>query len=218
AASAAAAPGDGDLAVVAAHAADAFVAAVQLEVQEHVGRRDFTRAQTAIVDAIAGSAVPHARRPRARGRPWARLPGESGRLVRRALHEDDDGAASSSDATAAETATGPGAITALAAAAAVVAAVPVESLTPDRRQELARRLWWAHMQLGGARRAQGDLEGALAPLAAAVELAGGDAGREGGAREAGGRGIEALVGRLRAGSRRRAREGELDAAIACARH
>lgn len=193
--------GDGDAAAVRERAREAFVAATAERVTEMIGRRQFAAAHRLIQEALGSTLVPESGRETFRDLLWTGLTGEVGRLIGQALH--GAGRAGEADPMAS-----------LEAAGAVVAAVPAAALSAERREDLARRLWWAHVRLGTQLRESGDLEGATRPLFSAVELAGDDPERQGEARQALARVIEGLVERLGEGSLERLREGDLEAALA----
>src|SRR5207247_3630656 len=56
------------------------------------------------------------------------------------------------------------AVTALSRAGSVMAQIAVDAVSPKRRQELERRLWWGYMKLGVARLEAGAREDAVGPL------------------------------------------------------
>ena len=213
-AAAAASPGDGDAAALAERAGNGFTAAVAVTVAERIADRDFGAAQETVERALAGVAVPEERRAELRDLPWTSITGEIGRLVGQALHgagdpPTDDPIAGGSRAS--------GGMAALTAAARVVAAIPPDALTSERHQDLARRLWWAHLQLGGELRVRGELDEAVAPLLRALELATGDPAREAEVREAVALVIEALAVRLGEEIRERLRLADLDGAMTASR-
>jgi len=219
-AAAAADPGDGDAAALAARAGDGFAEAVTAEVAERIARRDFAAGHEAIEDALAGVAVPEPRRGELRDLPWTAITGEVSRLIGQALHgvgETASGSPTASERAATSGSDGADGMAALTAAARVVAEVPPDALTPQRHQDLERRLWWAHLQLGGELRVRGELDGAVTPLIRALELAAGDPPREAEAREAVALVIEALAVRLGQEIRQRLRVADVDAAMAASR-
>jgi hypothetical protein len=62
------------------------------------------------------------------------------------------------------------ALASLERAEALLASVPTETLTPKRREEVNRRLWWGYTKLGARRVASGEYEDAVEPLFHALRL------------------------------------------------
>jgi tetratricopeptide (TPR) repeat protein len=70
------------------------------------------------------------------------------------------------------------ALSALQKAEALLSSIPEEALTPKRREEVSRRLWWGYTKLGVRRVESGEYEDAIEPLLHALKFGEIDAERQ----------------------------------------
>ena len=192
---------DADLSALRAQAVQSFDAASERRVADLMARRDFAGAQRPIEEALASGLLGAERGDAFRDLFWTRLASEVGQLIGEALRAAEEHPPGDPMAKLAE-------------AKAVVDAVPKGALSPERTQDLARRIWWAQTKLGTQRMEAGDYDGALDLLFRCLELAEGDAEREAETRQALSRTVGGIVEQLGEGSLARLRDGDIAAALA----
>jgi tetratricopeptide (TPR) repeat protein len=124
-----------------------------------VQRQDFRAARRHLREALDDPAFPHARADRFRELLSGTFSGEIGQLTAQAI-------ASMQDARESE------ALGALQRAETLLGSIADEALTPKRREEVDRRLWWGYNKLGTRRLAAGEFEEALEPLLHAARFPG----------------------------------------------
>jgi tetratricopeptide (TPR) repeat protein len=124
-----------------------------------VQRQDFHAARRHLREALDDAAFPPARAERFRELLSGTFSGEIGQLTAQAI-------ASMQDARESE------ALGALTRAETLLGSIAGEALTPKRREEVDRRLWWGYNKLGTRRLEAGEFEEALEPLLRAARFAG----------------------------------------------
>jgi len=128
-----------------------------------IQRQEFHGARRVIREALADEDLPADRQEAFSDLLAATFSGEIGQLTAHAIrvmqaeHERE-------------------ALASLARAEALLGSIPTETLTPKRREEVNRRLWWGYTRLGARRVASGEYEDAVEPLFHALKL--GDADPE----------------------------------------
>ena len=114
-------------------------------------RQEFLGARRVIREALADPECPEDRRGTFRELLAATFSGEVGQLTAHAIrvmqeaHERE-------------------ALASLERAEALLASIPEETLTPKRREEVSRRIWWGYTKLGVRRLESGAVEDAVEPL------------------------------------------------------
>jgi hypothetical protein len=122
-------------------------------------RQEFGAARRHLRDALDDPAFPRARAARFRELLSGTFSGEIGQLTAQAI-------ASMQHAREAE------ALGALTRAETLLGSIAGEALTPKRREEVDRRLWWGYNKLGTRRLDAGEFEQALEPLLRAARFPG----------------------------------------------
>src|SRR5437899_2424843 len=128
-----------------------------------IQRQEFPGARRVIREALAEDGFPEERREAFGDLLAATFSGEIGQLTAHAIRVMQDEHERE-------------ALASLERAEALLASVPTETLTPKRREEVNRRLWWGYTKLGARRVASGAYEDAVEPLFHALRL--GDANPE----------------------------------------
>jgi tetratricopeptide (TPR) repeat protein len=129
-----------------------------------IQRQEFPNARRLVREALADEDVPDDRRDGFHDLLATTFSGEIGQLTAHAIrvmqseHERE-------------------ALAALQRAEALLGSIPDETLTPKRRLEVNRRLWWGYTKLGVRRVESGQFEDALEPLFHALKI--GDAQTDG---------------------------------------
>ncbi len=122
-----------------------------------VQRQEFPNARRLVREALADEDLPDERRDVFRELLSTTFSGEIGQLTAHAIrvmqseHERE-------------------ALAALQRAEALLGSIPDETLTPKRRLEVNRRLWWGYTKLGVRRVESGQFEDALEPLFHALKI------------------------------------------------
>jgi len=147
----AAMPTDGRLADLAASAEAMLWSAYERTVMAFVQRQDFRAARRLLREALADPQFPAARIEAFRELFSGTFSGEIGQLTAQAIRSVQD--AREVDALAA-----------LQRAESLMGTLSDEALSPKRREEVDRRLWWGYSKLGERRVACGEYETALEPL------------------------------------------------------
>ena len=147
----AAMPADGRLADLAASAEAMLWSAYERTVMAFVQRQDFRAARRLLREALADPQFPAARIEAFRELFSGTFSGEIGQLTAQAIRSVQD--AREVDALAA-----------LQRAESLMGTLSDEALSPKRREEVDRRLWWGYSKLGERRVASGEYEAALEPL------------------------------------------------------
>lgn len=148
---AAAMPADGRLADLAASAEAMLWSAYERTVMAFVQRQDFRAARRLLREALADPRFPAARVETFRELFSGTFSGEIGQLTAQAIRSVQD--AREVDALAA-----------LQRAETLMGTLSDEALSPKRREEVDRRLWWGYSKLGERRVASREYEAALEPL------------------------------------------------------
>ena len=148
---AAAMPADGRLADLAASAEAMLWSAYERTVMAFVQRQDFRAARRLLREALADPRFPAARVAAFHELFSGTFSGEIGQLTAQASRSVQD--AREVDALAA-----------LQRAETLMGQLSDEALSPKRREEVDRRLWWGYSKLGERRVAAGEYEAALEPL------------------------------------------------------
>jgi tetratricopeptide (TPR) repeat protein len=163
-------------------------------------RQEFHRARRLLREVLTDPDCPDGRRETFRSLLSASFGGEIGQLtaqairsVRKAREEE--------------------ALAALTRAQRLLDAIPENSLSPARREEVDRRLSWGYTRLGVLRLETGHVEAALEPLFSALKYTDVAAGRRGEARAALIRALETLTEARVAEVRRLAGEGDPASAV-----
>jgi tetratricopeptide (TPR) repeat protein len=126
-----------------------------------IQRQEFHGARRVLREALAEEGFPEERRDAFGDLLAATFSGEIGQLTAHAIrvmrdeHERE-------------------ALASLERAEALLASIPAETLTPKRREEVNRRLWWGYTRLGARRVASGAYEDAVEPLFHALRLSDAD--------------------------------------------
>jgi len=148
---AAAMPADTRLADLAASTEAMLWPAYERTVMAFIQRQDFRVARRLLREALADPRFPAARVESFRELFSGTFSGEIGQLTAQAIRSVQD--AREVDALAA-----------LQRAESLMGALSDEALSPKRREEVDRRLWWGYGKLGERRVASGEYEAALEPL------------------------------------------------------
>jgi len=122
-----------------------------------IQRQEFPGARRVIREALAEDGFPDERREAFSDLLAATFSGEIGQLTAHAIRVMQDEHERE-------------ALASLERAEALLASVPTETLTPKRREEVNRRLWWGYTKLGARRVASGEYEDAVEPLFHALRL------------------------------------------------
>jgi tetratricopeptide (TPR) repeat protein len=122
-----------------------------------IQRQEFPGARRVIREALAEDGFPEERREAFSDLLAATFSGEIGQLTAHAIRVMQDEHERE-------------ALASLERAEALLASVPTETLTPKRREEVNRRLWWGYTKLGARRVASGEYEDAVEPLFHALRL------------------------------------------------
>ncbi len=146
-----AAPTDTALAELAAAAQAMLWPAWERTVVALAQRQEFRAARRLLREALADPRFPAARADAFRELFSGTFSGEIGQLTAQAIRSMQD--ARESDA-----------LTALSRAETLLDTLNDEALSPKRREEVDRRLWWGYNKLGVRRVEAGDHEAALEPL------------------------------------------------------
>jgi tetratricopeptide (TPR) repeat protein len=147
----AAVPSDGTLAELAGGVQAILWPAWERTVMALVQRRDFRAARRLLREALGDPRFPSSRSDTFRGLFSGTFSGEIGQLTAQAIRSMQD--AREADALAA-----------LQRAETLLGSLNDEALSPKRREEVDRRLWWGYRALGERRLASGECEAALEPL------------------------------------------------------
>ncbi len=158
----AAAPADPALAEQSAGALDTLWRSYERTATALLQRQDFLAGRRLLGEALADPRVPAERVDTFREMVTATFSGEIGQLTARAVRGVQDGRETD-------------ALRALERAEALLATLNDEVLSPRRREEVDRRLWWSYCKLGERRLAAAEPETALEPL---VHALGYDVGAE----------------------------------------
>jgi hypothetical protein len=148
---AAAMPADARLADLAASAEAMLWSAYERTVMAFVQRQDFRAARRLLREALADPRFPAGRVEALYELFSSTFSGEIGQLTAQAIRSVQD--AREVDA-----------LTALQRAETLMATLRDEALSPKRREEVDRRLWWGYSKLGERRVGSGEYEAALEPL------------------------------------------------------
>jgi tetratricopeptide (TPR) repeat protein len=148
---AAAMPADVRLADLAASAEAMLWSAYERTVMAFVQRQDFRAARRLLREALADPRFPAGRVEALHELFSGTFSGEIGQLTAQAIRSVQD--AREVDA-----------LTALQRAETLMATLSDEALSPKRREEVDRRLWWGYSKLGERRVGSGEYEAALEPL------------------------------------------------------
>jgi tetratricopeptide (TPR) repeat protein len=163
-------------------------------------RQEFKRAQRLIREALGEEDFPPDRRGHFQELLATTFTGEIGQLTASAIRTLEDGRERE-------------ALAFLQRAEGILASTPVEILSPKRREEASRRLWWGYTKLGVRRVEGGQVEEALEPLFHALRIGEVDAERQGETREALVRALEGVVEARAQTITRLARDGNRTAAV-----
>ena len=158
----AAAPADPALAEQSAAALDTLWRSYERTATALLQRQDFLASRRLLGEALADPRVPAERVDTFREMVTATFSGEIGQLTARAVRGVQDGRETD-------------ALRALERAEALLATLNDEVLSPKRREEVDRRLWWSYCKLGERRLTAAEPETALEPL---VHALGYDVGAE----------------------------------------
>ncbi len=130
-----------------------------------IQRQDFHGARRLIREALAEEDFPEDRREVFRDLLATTFSGEIGQLTAHAIRTMQDEHEHEREA-----------LTSLQRAEGLLSSIPDEALTPKRREEVSRRLWWGYTKLGVRRVESGEYEDALEPLFHALRF--GDVGAD----------------------------------------
>lgn len=136
-----------------------------------IQRQEFHGARRVIREALADDDLPADRQEAFSDLLAATFSGEIGQLTAHAIRVMQDEHERE-------------ALASLARAEALLGSIPSETLTPKRREEVNRRLWWGYTRLGARRVASGEYEDAVEPLFHALKLGDADAEQQQEARAA----------------------------------
>ena len=152
-------PDDADVRELASKAEMRLWPAYERLVTALVQRQQFREARRWLREALEDARLPETRRETFRELWSATFSGEIGQLTAHAIRSMQE--AHESDA-----------LTALERAERLLETVHEDALSPERREEVDRRLWWGYNNLGLRRVAAGAFEEAIDPLVHALRLAG----------------------------------------------
>jgi tetratricopeptide (TPR) repeat protein len=144
-------PGDAVLAELFASALAMLWSAYERTVMALAQRQDFRAARGLLREALVDPRIPPERAQTFRELFSGTFSGEIGQLTAQAIRNVQE--AREADA-----------LSALQRAETLLETLRDEALSPGRREEVDRRLWWGYRTLGERRMAAGDWEGALEPL------------------------------------------------------
>jgi tetratricopeptide (TPR) repeat protein len=122
-----------------------------------IQRQEFHGARRLIREILAEEDVPEDRREAFRDLLAATFSGEIGQLTAHAIRTMQDEHERE-------------ALTSLERAERLLSSIPDEALSPTRREEVNRRLWWGYTKLGVRRLESGEYEDALGPLFRALRF------------------------------------------------
>ena len=166
-----------------------------------VQRQEYRAARALLREALDDPRVPPAPAATLRELFAGTYGGEIGQLTAQAIRSMQD--ARETDA-----------LGALARAEELLATLQAGALSPKRREEVDRRLWWGYKKLGRRRAQAGDYEAAADALGHALRFAGLGTDRHADTRAALARALEALVDARAPGIRALAEAGAREAALA----
>lgn len=192
-------PGRGELVSALERAQQGLWAAYERAAATLVRRQEFHRARRIVREALAEAEFPPERREAFGELLSQTLTGEIGQLTAsaiRTLEDEREGEA----------------VAFLERAEEVLKGMPAEALTPKRREEVNRRLWWGYTKLGMRRIEAGEHEEALGPLFHALRIEGIDPERQQESREALGRALEGVADARARGIAQLAKDGDRAAA------
>jgi tetratricopeptide (TPR) repeat protein len=161
----AAAPEDTALRELAATAQTRLWPAYEQVVMALVQRQDFPSARRLLREALDDARVPPVRAATFRQLLSGTFAGEIGQLTAQAIRSMQEARESE-------------ALGALEHAERLLATIDEQALSPQRREEVDRRLWWGYNKLGVRRVAAGAFEDAIDPLLRAFRLAAGAPDRQ----------------------------------------
>jgi tetratricopeptide (TPR) repeat protein len=151
----AALPGDAALAELSLATQAILWSGYERTVMVLLQRQDFRAARRLLREALADPRVPTARLDAFRELFTGSFDGEIGQLTAQAIRSVQD--AREGDA-----------LRALQRAETLLGTLTDEALSPKRREEVDRRLWWVYSRLGERRLESGEYEAALEPLVRAL--------------------------------------------------
>jgi tetratricopeptide (TPR) repeat protein len=122
-----------------------------------IQRQEFHGARRLIREALAEEGFPDDRREAFKDLLTTTFSGEIGQLTAHAIRTMQDEHERE-------------ALAALQKAEALLSSIPEEALTPKRREEVSRRLWWGYTKLGVRRVESGEFEDAVEPLFHALKF------------------------------------------------
>jgi hypothetical protein len=165
-----------------------------------VQRQDFHAARRHVREALDDAAFPPARAERFRELLSGTFSGEIGQLTAQAI-------ASMQGARESE------ALGALKRAETLLGSIADEALSPKRREEVDRRLWWGYNKLGKRRLEAGEFEDAVEPLLHAARFRGVGPERQAETHAALARALAGVADVRVLAIRQRADEGDREAAM-----
>ncbi len=168
-----------------------------------IQRQEFHRARRLIREALGDEEFPADRRDGFTDLLSATFTGEIGQLTASAIRTLEDERERE-------------ALSFLQRAEGILSAMPPDAMTPKRREDANRRLWWGYTKLGMRRVEAGEYEDALEPLFHALKMGEIDPERQQETREALVRAVEGLTDARGAEISRLAKDGNRSAATAAA--
>ena len=195
------APGDQELASALERVRHGLWASYNQTVAALIQRQEFHRARRLIREALADEEFPSDRRDHFTELLSGTFTGEIGQLTASAIRTLEDERERE-------------ALSFLQRAEGIVSAMPPDAITPKRREDVNRRLWWGYTKLGMRRVEAGQYEEALEPLFHALTIGEIDPERQRETREALVRALEGVIDARGAEINRLAKDGNRSAAVA----
>ncbi len=193
-------PGDTELTAALERARHGLRASYSQTATVLIQRQEFHRARRLIREGLADEEFPRDRRGHFMELMAVTFTGEIGQLTAsaiRTLEEEREGEA----------------LSFLQRAEGILGTMPPETLTPKRREDVNRRLWWGYTKVGIRRVEAREFEQALEPLFHALKIGGIDPERQQETREALVRALEGVADARGALITRLAKDGNRGAAV-----
>ncbi|MBI2555663.1 MAG: hypothetical protein HYV92_14855, partial [Candidatus Rokubacteria bacterium] len=197
----AAAPSNAELASALERVRHALWTSYNQTASALIQRQEFHRARRLIREALADEDFPGDRREHFTELLSATFTGEIGQLTASAIRTLEDERERE-------------AVSFLERAEGILSTMPGDAITPKRREDANRRLWWGYTKLGMRRVEGGEYEEALEPLFHALKIGDIDPERQQETREALVRAVEGVTDARGGEITRLAKDGNRSAAVA----
>lgn len=194
-------PGDAEVASALERVRHGLWASYNQTAAALIQRQEFHRARRLIREALGDQEFPLDRRDHFTELLSATFTGEIGQLTASAIRTLEDERERE-------------AVSFLQRAEGILSAMPADAITPKRREDANRRLWWGYTKLGMRRVEAGEPEEALEPLFHALKIGEIDPERQQETRETLVRALEGVADARGAEITRLAKDGNRSAAVA----